>query len=157
MTFTNFLFLLHPRLLLIWPCHDQQNYFFHFFATLSTSWSKEKKSFGYYAMIKRKRFSISALRSMRCGHRKRNLICIALVLWLRYDHEKNILFYFTATFTLEVSSYMILHLSTTLNTLLTCRKNDIFPRKNMCNFPQDFQWSLAWFTSQNGRLFYVGM
>ena len=37
--------------------------------------------------------------------------------------RKNILFYFTATFTLEISSYMILHLSTTLNTLLTCRKN----------------------------------
>ena len=78
---------------------------------VTTPWSREK------------RFSILALRSMRCGHRKRNLICIALLLWLRYDHEQNSLFYFPATFTLEISSYMILHLSTTLNTLLTCRKN----------------------------------
>ena len=33
------------------------------------------------------------------------------------------LFYFTVTFIMEISSYMILHLHTTLTTSLTCRKN----------------------------------
>ena len=33
LTFPTFIFLLHPRLLLPSPCHDQGNSFFHFFAT----------------------------------------------------------------------------------------------------------------------------
>ena len=43
LTFTTFIFLLHQRLLLPSPCHDQENSFFHFFPTFTTSWSKEKK------------------------------------------------------------------------------------------------------------------
>ena len=57
--------------------------------TFTTPWSRVKKNFFFhyihYAMIKRKTFFfISALRSICQGHRKKNLIFIAPLLWLRY-------------------------------------------------------------------------
>ena len=55
------------------PCSRVKNYFFLFFHYI------------HYAMIKRKTFFfISALRSICQGHRKKNLIFIAPLLWLRY-------------------------------------------------------------------------
>ena len=59
--------------------------------TFTTPWSRVKNYFFlffhyiHYAMIKRKTFFfISALRSICQGHRKKNLIFIAPLLWLRY-------------------------------------------------------------------------
>ena len=82
--------------------HDLRVKIFFFFITY----------YVHYAMIKRKPFFfISALRSIRHCYRKRNLIFIEPLLWLRYDYEKIVLFYFTGTFTMEISSYMIFHRS----------------------------------------------
>ena len=68
--------------------------------------------------------------------------------------KKMFFFYFTCTFTMEMSSYMILHLPTTLIRHYPSKNfpNDILPGKNMCNLKnflsQEFQWSLTWFTSR---------
>ena len=102
-----------------------------------------------------KKFFFHLVTTFSHGHRKRILIFIAPLLWLRYDHEKKCsFFYFTCTFTMEMSSYMILHLPTTLIRHYPSKNfpNDILPGKNMCNLKnflsQEFQWSLTWFTSR---------
>ena len=61
-------------------------------------------------MIKRKKkfFFISALHSLRHGHKKNKLIFIAPLPGLRYDHKKISFFNFTTTFTMQISSYILL-------------------------------------------------
>ena len=93
----------------------RERFFFNFATTFTLPWSidfffifccyvhhgmiKRKKLFSFshyvhYATIKRKKlFSISALHSLRHGHKKKKLIFIPQLPWLRYDHEKNILFF----------------------------------------------------------------
>ena len=116
-TFTTFIFLLYH--VFYYRHHVMIKrifFFFIFFATFNTSWSKEKKNHlvttfttpwpkvktffffishcVHYTMIKRKTFFfILTPRSIRHGHRKRNLIFNAPLLWLRYDHEKNIILF----------------------------------------------------------------
>ena len=91
---------------------------------VTTPWSREK------------RFSISALRSMRCGHRKRNLIFIALLLWLRYDHEKKYSFLFHCDFhfgNIFLHDLTSIYYTQYVANLSKKFPNDIFPRKDMCN------------------------
>ena len=78
----------------------------------------------HHVMIKMILFSflyyVSALRSMRHSYRKRNLIFIEPLLWLCYDHEKNVLFLFHWD---VHRGNIFLHHLTLLTTSLTCRKN----------------------------------
>ena len=102
-----------PRLIYIyWPIH-----FNVFFMKPSVNLIL----YVHYAMIKRKTFFfISALRSIRHGYRKRNLIFIEPLLWLRYDYEKDVLFLFH--WDVHYGN-IFLHDLTSLTTSLTCRKN----------------------------------
>ena len=100
-TLTTFSFLPYPRFLLPLPCHDQGNSFFHFFATFTTSWSKEKKliwslrslrhnlrvkkvffSFSHhlhYAMIKKKKF-------FSCRHYVKYAMVTEKEIWFLLNH-----------------------------------------------------------------------
>ena len=120
---------------------EKKFFFFSLVTTFTAPWLREKPF-----------FFISALRSIRHGYKK-NLIFIEALLWLRYDHDKNVLFLFHWDAHYE---NIFLHDLTSLTTSLTCRKisQTVFsPEKNMCNLknvlPQEFQWSLTWFTSLN--------
>ena len=131
LTFTTFILLLHPRLLLPSPCHDQDNSFFisllrsyviinrkiiNLVTTFTTPPPQSKNvfffSFSHYVnstMIKRKTFfSISALRSIRHGYTKRNVILLNHYFDYATIMKKGFFFHFTGTFTMEISSYMIL-------------------------------------------------
>ena len=125
LTFTTFIFLLHPRLVLPSPCHDQDN---SFFVSLLHSYIMIKRKiiwllrslchdlrvkryffslshYVHYAMIKRKIFFfISALRSICHGYRRRNLTLIEPLLWLHYDYEKTF-FFISPRHSMEISSY----------------------------------------------------
>ena len=110
--------------------------FSHIFATFTKPWSREKTFFWFcyhvhYAMIKRKKsfFHLSHYFHYVIVTGKRNLIFITPLLWLCYDHKKKHFFHFTTTFTMQISSYIILHQPATPTTSLTCWKNDIFPIK----------------------------
>ena len=100
-TLTTFSVLPYPRFLLPLPCHDQGNSFFHFFATFTTSWSKEKKliwslrslrhnlrvkkvffSFSHhlhYAMIKKKKF-------FSCRHYVKYAMVTEKEIWFLLNH-----------------------------------------------------------------------
>ena len=154
LTFTTFIFLLHQRLLLPSPCHDQENSFFHFFPMFTTLWSKEKKiicllrSLRHNLKVKKYFFHLvttfntpwsrekpffhfgTTFNTTWSQKKKFDFYWITTLTTLR--PWKNVIFFnFTGTFTMEISSYMILHLLTMHTTSLTCRKfpNDILPGK----------------------------
>ena len=105
----------------------------------TTPWSRVKKfffSFSHYvncAMIRETFvFFISALHSLRNGLKNKKLICIAPLPWLRYDHKKNILFWFY--YDVHHGS-IFLHLTT----LLTKKSpNYILPRKTCVTYKLSF-------------------
>ena len=154
LTFTTFIFLLHQRLLLPSPCHDQENSFFHFFPMFTTLWSKEKKiicllrSLRHNLKVKKYFFHLVTTfntpwsREKPFFHfgttfnttwsQKKKFDFYWITTWTTLRPWKNVIFFnFTGTFTMEISSYMILHLLTMHTTSLTCRKfpNDILPGK----------------------------
>ena len=98
----------------------KRKYFFHFVGMFITTWSTEKRF-----------IFISALGLLDNGHKKKqkkpiktNLIFIAPLPWVCLRSWKNILvFHFSTASNKQISSYIFLHL------------------------PQEFQWSLRWFTS----------
>ena len=98
----------------------------NFVTTFTKTWSIQKLF-----------FFISALCSIRHGHKKRNLIFIAILLWLRYDHGKNILFIFHwdvhygNIFLHDLTSTYYAHYVTNLSKKFP---NIILPGKNMCNW-----------------------
>ena len=146
-TFTTFIFLLYH--VFYYRHHVMIKrifFFFIFFATFNTSWSKEKKNhlvttfttpwpkvktFFFFSLVTA--FTTPWSREkpfFSFWHHVQYAMVTEKEIWFLMHHYfdsatimKKILFYFTITFTMEISSYMILHLPTSLTRSLTCRKS----------------------------------
>ena len=145
-TFTTFIFLLYH--VFYYRHHVMIKrifFFFIFFASFNKSWSKEKKNHLVTTFTtpwpKVKTFFFSLVTAFTTPwsrekpffsfwHHVQYAMVTEKEIWFLMHHYfdyatimKKILFYFTITFTMEVSSYMILHLPTSLTRSLTCRKS----------------------------------
>ena len=155
LTFTTFIFLLHPRLVLPSPCHDQDN---SCFVSLLHS----------YIMIKRK--IIWLLRSLHHDLRVKRYffheVTMFTMPWLREKSFFSFQHYVQYAMVTEEEIWLWLNHYFDYTTIMK-KRSFLFHRDilwkylltNMCNLknflPQEFQGSLTWFTSpKNSRVIF---
>ena len=128
--------------------YREKSFFFHVVATFTTPWSRYNTF-----------FSTSALYWLLHSHiiKKFDSYCTTTLTTL-CSWKKKYFFYFTATFTMQISFYIILHVPTTLTTSLTCRKGlqtISYPQRyvELKNFLfQKFEWNVRWFSSRDNNI-----